>query len=453
MAARREEVLVIGAGATGRSVLRHLARTRARARLADTRPAPPEPAALHAEFPHVPVHCGELPGDIWARTAQVVLSPGVAPDASWPAAARAAGVEVVGDIELFARAARAPVIAVTGTNGKSTVTTLVAQLAGAAGVHARAGGNLGPPALDLLDGPLPDLYVLEISSFQLETTDSLRPVAAAVLNLTPDHLDRHGSLAAYAAAKARVLAHAGVAVLCRDDPGSSALAAQAPGKVRWFGTGTPAGAQDFGIRAHRGEPWLMRGAQPLAPRAALPLPGAHNAGNALAALALLDAAGVDLHRAAAALAHARGLAHRTELVGRAAGLDWYDDSKGTNVGATAAALAGLQERYPGAVVLIAGGLGKGQDFAPLRAAVSGAARAVVLIGTDAPRIAAALAQAVPLAHAPDMRAAVRAAAALAQAGDAVLLSPACASFDLFADYRARGKAFRAAVAALERGDG
>lgn len=447
--AAAKDVLVVGAGATGLSVLRHLARSGRPARLADTRADPPELAALQAEFPELPVHCGAVPDAWWPRVAEVVLSPGVAPHDPALAGARAAGVPVVGDVELFARAATAPVIAVTGTNGKSTVVTLAAHLARAAGRRVLSGGNLGPPALELLAEPVPDLYLLELSSFQLETTTRLAPLAAAVLNLSPDHLDRHGSFEAYVAAKARVLAGAARAVLSRDDPHCLRLGSGHPGPLHWFGLDGPARAQDFGLLEHAGETWFARGDRPLAPRRAFPMPGAHNAANALAALALIDAAGLDLDAAADALASYLPLAHRTTSLGRHARLHWYDDSKGTNVGATRAALEGLQDLYPHRVVLIAGGVGKGQDFFALRESVARCARAVVLIGADAPRIAEALAGAAQLAHAQDMNAAVRAAAALASPEDAVLLSPACASFDQFTDYRARGAAFRAAVRALE----
>jgi UDP-N-acetylmuramoylalanine--D-glutamate ligase len=320
-----------------------------------------------------------------------------------------------------------------------------------AGRRIAVGGNLGPPALDLLAGPVPDAYVLELSSFQLERTASLRPAVACVLNLSPDHIDRHGSFAAYAAAKARVLDGAGVVVLNRDDAAVAALASglAATQPVVWFGLGAPTGARDLGLLQRDGATWLARGDEALLPAAALRLPGRHNIANALAALALVQALGVPLADALPALGQFTGLPHRTQWLAERAGVAWYDDSKGTNVGATLAAIEGLAPTRPsGRLVLILGGQGKGQDFAPLRGALAAHGRAAVLIGEDAGAIDRALDDAVPVQRAVDMNAAVAAAAALAEPGDGVLLSPACASFDMFSGYAARGEAFARAVHAL-----
>ncbi|PSQ90544.1 MAG: UDP-N-acetylmuramoyl-L-alanine--D-glutamate ligase, partial [Proteobacteria bacterium SW_6_67_9] len=352
------------------------------------------------------------------------------------------GVECIGEIELFALAADAPVIAITGSNGKSTVTAMTAELLAAAGWRVRAGGNLSPPALDLLaqgDTP-PDCYVLELSSFQLETTFSLRPAAATVLNISADHMDRYRSLAEYAAAKGRIYDGAAAAVVNRDDAGAARLARGVT--CQWsFGYGEPPEA-GFGSIEREGAVWLAEGNRPLVPAAALSLGGGHNRVNALAALALLRAVGIDPAPVAPALTEFTGLAHRTRLVSDADGLRWYDDSKGTNVGATAAAVEGME----GPVVLIAGGDGKGADFTPLREPVAHRARAVIVLGRDARRLAAALGDAAPIEYARDLDDAVARARRLAEPGDAILLSPACASFDMFSDYRERGDAFAEAVA-------
>jgi UDP-N-acetylmuramoylalanine--D-glutamate ligase len=372
------------------------------------------------------------------------------------ARAIARGVEPVGDIELFARAVQAPVLAITGANGKSTVTALTGALCAAGGFRTLVGGNIGTPALDLLREPVPDVYVLELSSFQLETTWSLNARAATVLNITPDHMDRYETLEEYAAAKARVFRGNGTMVLNADDARVRGMAASGR-RVVHFGLGEPLAAGDYGVRRHAGddsrdgggraasgtvaEEWLARGTELLLPAREVPLPGRHNLANALAALALAETVGVASAAACAAIRRFRGLPHRTELVGEKDGVRWINDSKGTNVGATVAALNGMTAP----TVLIAGGDGKGQDFSALRPAVSAHARAVVLVGRDAPLIEAALAGTVSLTRAPTLPEAVRLARRLAQPGDTVLLSPACASFDMFRNYEHRGDVFRAAV--------
>jgi len=448
---RKKRVLVVGAGATGLSCVRHLLALGRDVRVLDTRQIPPGLAQVRRLVPIGDIHLGDWPAAAFAGVDEIIVSPGIGLDAPALAAAAAHGVPLLGDIELFARAVTRPVLAITGSNGKSTVTTLVGELLAHAGRSVAVGGNLGTPALDLLAGPPPDAYVLELSSFQLERTASLRPAAACVLNLSPDHIDRHGSFAAYAAAKARVLDGGAVAVLSRDDAAVAALAGglAATQPVVWFGLGAPTGAHDFGLLPRDGAPWLARGNEALLPAAALRLPGRHNITNALAALALVDALGVPLAAVLPALREFAGLPHRTQWVAERAGVAWYDDSKGTNVGATLAAIEGLAPTRPsGRLVLILGGQGKGQDFTPLRGALAVHGRAAVLMGQDAGAIERALGHAVPVHRAADMNAAVAAAAALAEPGDGVLLSPACASFDMFSGYAARGEAFVRAVQAL-----
>ncbi len=435
--------LVVGLGKTGLACARYLVARGVPVALADSRADPPGLAEVRREFPGVPLSLGGFDARTFARYPRLVVSPGVALVEPAIAAARAAGSEVIGDIELFVRAARAPIVAITGSNGKSTVTTLVAEMLRAAGRRALAGANLGPPALDLLQQAPPDYYVLELSSFQLEALESLRARVAVVLNVSPDHQDRYPGEDEYAAAKARIYRGARHCVFnaddqatCRGLPGDADLTS--------FTLAEP-GPGQFGVRRLDGERWLAEGRQPLMPVADLALAGEHNLANALAALAIVSALGIDCAGLTATLRGFAGLAHRMQPLGERAGVLWVNDSKATNVGATVAALQGAGRP----VVLIAGGDGKGADFTPLRAAVSGRARAVVLIGRDAAAIAAALGDAAPVEFAAGMEEAVSRAAGLARPGDMVLLAPACASFDMFRDYRARGEAFALAVQELD----
>jgi len=429
------KVVVVGLGVTGVSCVRFLIRNGVMPVVVDTRVDPPGLAELRSEFPELQVYAGEFPSAVLNSAEQILLSPGVALQTPAIAAAQAQGVEVIGDIELFARHARAPVIAITGSNGKSTVTTLVGEMGKRAGRDTAVGGNLGTPALDLLRNPEPDLYVLELSSFQLETTHSLAPASATVLNISPDHMDRYASVGDYAAAKQRIFAQAKVKVVNQDDTAVMAMVSGNSGVVG-FSLDLPSEG-GFGILPVGGERWLAQGSKPLLSVSDLRLAGDHNVANALAALALGAAVDLPMHAMLSVLREFTGLPHRTQLVAEKNGVRWYNDSKGTNVGATLAAIAGL----PGPLVLIAGGDGKGQDFSPLRDSLAAKVRAVVLIGRDAPLIEAAIANAVPVVHAASMAEAVARAAELAQPGVSVLLSPACASFDMFQNYAHRGDVF------------
>lgn len=436
-----KRVLVVGLGITGLSCVRHLVARGYDVSAIDSRASPPQLDDLRREFPDVPAHTGGFAPDWLDRADLLVVSPGVSLREPAVARAIAAGREAVGDIELFAREARAPVLAVTGSNGKSTVTALVGAMCRAGGLETRVGGNIGVPALSLLEAREPDVYVLELSSFQLETTSSLNARAAAVLNLAPDHMDRYRDLAEYADAKARIFNGDGVMVLNADDARVRNMARPDRRMLR-FTLNAPAAAAEFGLRVRDGgELWLARGDHDLMPARDVQLPGRHNIANVLAAMALADALGIAPAAQVSAARAFSGLPHRTELVAERDGVRWINDSKGTNVGATVAALHGMDAP----VVLIAGGDGKGADFSDLRAACANRARAVIVIGRDGPRIEAVLAGAVPTARAMDMSDAVRQAAAAARPGDVVLLSPACASFDMFRDYRHRGAVFRAAV--------
>ena len=440
-AQRRTRTLIVGLGKTGLSCARFLAAQGEEIAITDSRERPPGLADLRALLPDAAVFLGGFSEDALKRADRLVLSPGVAVDSPFVAKARALGLPVLGDIELFAHYAHAPIVGITGANGKSTVTTLVGLMAEQAGRDARVGGNLGTPALDLLQAEEPDLYVLELSSFQLEITDSLPCVAAAVLNLSPDHMDRYAGMQDYAAAKARIFRHCRTAVLNREDPWVRDMAAGVKRRVS-FGLDAPQ-SDDYGVLGLGNEAWLARGGEKLMPASVLRLKGRHNLANALAALALGEAAGLPMQSMLAALEAFRGLPHRMEFVSRFHDVSWYDDSKGTNVGAALAAVQGLVQP----LVLIAGGDGKGQDFAPLAAALQGA-RGVVLLGKDAPVIEAALGARVPVRRVKDMDAAVQAAAELAKPGDVVLLSPACSSLDMFDNFEHRGRVYAAAVRRL-----
>jgi len=434
--------VVVGLGKTGASCVRFLAQRGVPVRATDSRLAPPGLAALGELAGRLDLRLGGFDLSLLDGASRLLVSPGVSLAEPIATLARARGIEILGDIELFAREVRAPVVAVTGTNGKSTVTSLVAHMARGAGRRVLAGGNLGEPALDLLEQPLPDLYVLELSSFQLETTSSLEAGAAVVLNVTADHLDRYASVEAYAAAKERIFAHAATLVLNADDPLVAAMRTRHAAPALYFSL-LRADA-DFGLTVVNGQTHLARRGEPLLDVARLKISGAHNAANALAALALGEAAGLPYAAMLAALESFPGLPHRSAWVADRDDVRYVDDSKGTNVGATIAAVAGASRP----LVVIAGGEGKGQDFTPLAAAFRGRVRRAVLIGKDAAAIGRVLDDVCPVEFAPTMQAAVAAAARAALPGDLVLLSPACASLDMFRDYAHRGDVFAAAVHAL-----
>ncbi|MBK9018892.1 MAG: UDP-N-acetylmuramoyl-L-alanine--D-glutamate ligase [Sulfuritalea sp.] len=466
-------VLVLGLGESGLACARWCARQGARVRVADTRTVPPYLDELKRRVTSADFRPGEFDKDLLDGIDLLVLSPGLSGGLMVVIHARAADIPVVGEIELFAHALRdmnadrqqlPPVLAITGTNGKTTTTALTGHLLRSTGRTVGVAGNISPAALTaLMDAQdahaLPDAWVLELSSFQLETTETLNPVAATVLNISDDHLDRYIDLDEYASVKAKVFQSAagtpGIQVLNRNDPRVCRMVLP-DRQIVSFGLDAPAAAEDFGLRVQRGETWLVQGANFLMPVSELPLAGLHNAANAMAALALCGSLGVEAATLLPALRSFRGLPHRVEKVADRDGVTWYDDSKGTNVGATVAALEGIGGQLAHAgnqndhkIILIAGGDGKGQDFSPLRLAVASHARAVILIGRDGPLIGKAIANSgVPIEVAVDMDDAVRRAAALAQAGDAVLLSPACASFDMYRNYEHRAQVFVTAVKAL-----
>ena len=451
-------VAVVGLGKTGLSCVKYLLKQNVQIIAMDSRSQPPVLAELQANFPDIKLFLGGLDSKILETVDEIVLSPGISLHEPAIAAQVKRGIPVIGDIELFVRAATAPIVAITGSNGKSTVTTLVGEMAKMAGLNVQVGGNLGTPVLEL--NYESDLYVLELSSFQLETTFSLKAAAAVVLNISPDHMDRYKDLDEYTAAKKRVYENCKVAVVNRDEP-------YYDGKqpIYSFGLSVPKDGQ-FGVLDN----YLAYGNEKLLAISDLRIKGQHQVANALAALALGMAVGLPMPAMLEALREFSGLPHRCEWIANIAGVDWYNDSKGTNVGATKAAIKGLGQDLGGKIILIAGGQGKGADFSTLTNVVKKHVRAVVLIGEDANIIAAALdnskhmslrATCLPkpwrrqkrsnpvIKYADSMREAVNLAKKSARSGDIVLLSPACASFDMFDNFEHRGKVFTTEVLKLQ----
>jgi UDP-N-acetylmuramoylalanine--D-glutamate ligase len=451
----KKSILVLGLGETGLSLARYLSAQGARVSVADSRINPPGIVTLRRELPGAEVHCGPFDDDLLQDIDRIAISPGVPMADPFVQRAIARGIPVEGDIELLAQQLATnnyrrttKVIAITGANGKTTVTSMVGAMCAAAGLDTQVAGNISPAVLDALSEreQQPQVWVLELSSFQLETTYTLDADVAVVLNVTEDHLDRYGgSLDAYAAAKARIYQGNGVQVMNRDDMRSDSMRRAGRRRVT-FGLNPPKRDNDWGIARYGQTLWLVQGGKKILPASKLQVTGLHNIANALAALALCRALDIPLAPLVDALCAFKGLPHRVEKVAEVNGVTYYDDSKGTNVGAANAALKGLG--MPTVVIL--GGEGKGQDFSPLKAAVTEHARAVVLIGRDAPLIERAIAGCgKPVLNARDMDEAVKIATANALDGDAVLLSPACASFDMYRNYLDRAHAFVAAVKKTE----
>lgn len=434
---------IIGTGITGLSVARFLAAQQQAFVLLDTRLSPPNLQQIKTEFPHVSIECGELNPHTLLACDEIIISPGVAVATPAIEQARAAGIPVVGDIEIFVRYAKAPIVAITGSNAKSTVTTLVGEMAKAAGINVAVGGNLGTPALELLNDSV-ELYVMELSSFQLETVTKLNAKVATILNISADHLDRYENMRAYILAKLRVYFGAEHIVVNRNDVLTHPPLA-AGVKPIYFGGRADFGS--FGLLTRDGIEYLAKNLTPLMAARELKIRGRHNIDNALAALALGDAAGIPLDAMLGTLKTFSGLRHRCEFVAEKNAVEFYNDSKGTNIGATLAAISGLA-RDPQQLIVILGGEGKGQDFTELTPALRAINSRLVLIGRDATVIEQAVADAAPIIHAGSMQDAVNKAFALAQPGDAVLLSPACASFDMFKNYEDRGEKFCEAVQEL-----
>ncbi len=443
--ASSNNTIIVGLGVSGLSVARYLQKLGRPFVVADSREQPPMLDQFRQECPNVRLYLGAFESDQFLNASQLIVSPGLSRAEPAIAAASAAGVEVIGDIELFARVAQAPIIAITGSNGKTTVTSLVGAMARTAGINVRVGGNIGTPALDLLSDDA-ELYVLELSSFQLETTNSLGAQVATVLNVTADHMDRYPSMAHYHLAKQRIYFGAKAVVANRKDALTRPpVADQVP--QRTFGLNEP-DLKDYGLRRDGELTYLAQGLKNLLPVDALKIKGRHNVANALAALALGEAAGIDQSAMLECLQDFSGLPHRCETVAVRNGVTFINDSKATNVGATIAALDGLVAEGGKNIVLIAGGDGKGADFSPLKAPLQNTLKGLVVLGRDGTCIAALVEGQIPVSPAKTMAEAVEHAVEMADAGDLVLLSPACASLDMFTNYEDRGRQFAKAVEGL-----
>ena len=443
--------LIAGLGKTGHSIARYLQRRNTSFVAFDTRTTPAGVVEFNAEFPGVDVYSASLPAALYKQLGAIISSPGVALDHPVMQAAIEMGIPVLGDIECFAREVNAPVIAITGTNGKSTVTTLVGEMAVAAGLSVAVAGNIGTPVLDLLDDAVHyDLWVLELSSFQLDLTSSLAPVAATILNVTPDHLDRHHDLAAYVAAKQRVYHNARFLLYNREDNLTTPVEDDTPdAHSSSFGLDAPREKTiEWGLIKDGTTHYLAYGQEKLMPVDALRIKGRHNWSNALAACALAHAAGIGFTPMIDVLQRFSGLPHRSQWVRTLDGVDWINDSKGTNIGATISAISGIGGSMQGKIILIAGGQGKGADFSELRTPMTDYVRSLVLIGEDADKMEQALSASVQVLRAPSLDDAVNMARFEAKPGDVVLLSPACASLDMFRDFNHRGDVFTAMVNAL-----
>ncbi len=443
--------LVAGLGKTGLSIARYLQRKECSFVLFDTRANAPGLAECAAEFPLIPLYLEHIPAEVLEHVTDIITSPGLSLDLPLFQQAREQNIAIYGDIECLAREISAPIIAITGTNGKSTVTTLVGEMAKANGMNVAVAGNIGTPVLDLLATPHDyDLWVLELSSFQLDLCDSLRARAATILNISPDHLDRHHTLDAYKNAKQRIYHQAQTIIYNRDDEATYAdTSLQSASTAMYsFGSSAPKDVNDWGLLHEHGQVFLAKGQNRLLDVNSISIKGVHNWLNALAACALADAVGIPLSVMSDVLQCFAGLEHRCQWVRTLDKVDWINDSKGTNIGATISAINGIGSAISGKIVLIAGGQGKGADFHDLRAVAHEFVRDVVLIGEDAPLLDAALADVVTVHRTASLEHAVLKAKTCAQSGDVVLLSPACASLDMFKDYNHRGEVFTLAVMEL-----
>lgn len=430
--------LVVGLGVTGLSVVRYLRSLGERVVVVDSRDLPPGMTELKEKYPDVELHTGKFKPALFTSARRIVVSPGVPMSEPALKKAKEQGVEIAGDIDLFAHEVTAPVVGITGSNGKSTVTTLLTEMAKCAGIDVAIGGNIGTPVLEIVDDNY-ELYVLELSSFQLDTLQSLPMEVAVVLNISPDHMDRYDDLSSYVMSKHEIYRNAKICVVNRDDElaGNQTFACA---HTVGFTLKQPDN-NDFGLCEYEGVSWLCRGAERLLSVDEIKIKGAHNIANVLAALALGTALAIPDRFMIEAIKNFSGLEHRTQWVMEKHGVNWFNDSKGTNVGASIAAIEGL----PGKHVLIAGGDGKGADFSQLATVAAQHLRAAVLIGRDAEKIGAVLNGLVPVVYAADMEEAVIKAANLVQEGDNVLLSPACASFDMYRNFEHRGQVFMEAV--------
>jgi len=436
--------VVVGLGQTGLSCARFLARQGLTVAVTDSRIQPPGADALRQDFPLIQQSLAGFDDELLAQAHCLIVSPGISLQEPAIIRSKAKGIEIIGDVELFVRHAQAPIVAITGTNGKSTVTALLGEMLRQAGHSVQVGGNIGIPVLDLLALPVPEWYVLELSSFQLETTTSLQASTATILNVSPDHLDRYADFTNYHAAKQRVYHNAKQAVVNRDD--ALTIPTQDMPAVS-FGLSEPV-LKQYGLRKQEGQICLSCGDNPLIAVNQLAMRGRQNWANALAALALGQTLGLPIELMLTTLHSFSGLAHRCQWLRELHSVNWYNDSKATNTGACIAALQGLGADLNGKIVLIAGGQAKDADFKPLRQAVKQQVRQLIVMGEDADKLQADLANLVPISRAKDLEEAVMIAQSTAQSGDAVLLAPACASFDMFDNFAHRGEVFSQLVEQL-----
>ena len=437
-----QQNVVIGLGKTGYSVVAFFAKKGMPVVAMDTREEPPFAQNIRDEFPDVKLILGGLNEKVLCNATQIILSPGLPLSTPEIQAAVTSGVKVVGDIQIFADYAKAPVIAITGSNAKSTVTTLVGEMAKEANVRVAVGGNLGTPALDLIEESV-ELYVMELSSFQLETTPSLMAQVATVLNVSPDHLDRYENYLGYHQAKHKIFNGCQAVVVNRDDPLSAPMIKAGIPHVS-FGLSKP-DLNQFGVLDNNSKQYLAKFNEPLLNVSELKIKGSHNRSNALSALALGEAVGLDMKAMLEALKNFTGLDHRCQWVGKFDGVDYFNDSKGTNVGASIAAMEGLGPDTKGEVVLMAGGVGKGADFSLLKPAVKQYVKTLVLYGEDRELLANTLEGDASVKMADSFDDAFKLAKQSAKSGDAILLSPACASFDMFKSFEHRGEMFKKLV--------
>lgn len=439
------DVVVVGLGKTGLSCVRYLSKQGLSIAVTDSRIEPPELTSLKNEFASVPVYLGEISKEVLFSSEKIVLSPGVSIKETAIKQAVDNGIPVVGDIELFCQQVKAPIIAISGSNGKSTVTTLVAEMTSKAGLKTCVGGNLGTPALELLNKSTPDLYVLELSSFQLETTFSLNAHASVVLNVSPDHMDRYACLDDYAGAKNKIYSGRGLMVINQDDNRVNAMIDETRESIS-FSLGQPDG-NNFGLIKEENDVFLSQGKEKIINQNELLIKGEHNIANALAAMALVSSVNVAREAMIETLRTFKGLDHRCQLVNTINNVSWYNDSKATNVGACIASIKGLCES--GKIILIAGGDSKGADLSSLKPVVEQYVKNVLLLGVDAKKLKEVIEAVVDCEFITDMNDAVDKANQIAESGDLVLLAPACASLDMYKNYQHRGDVFVKAVHALE----
>ena len=440
------DAVIVGLGKTGLSCFRYLSNQGLNVAITDSREEPPELLELRAEFESASVYLGQINEQVLLASDQIILSPGVSLDNKSIKLSIENNIPVFGDIELFCQKAQAPIIAVSGSNGKSTVTTIVAEMTRLAGLKTYVGGNIGIPALDLLSDSSPDLYVLELSSFQLETTYSLNAHASVVLNVSPDHMDRYSSLKDYVNTKKRIYSGQGLMVLNKDEEYIHSIMDSKRDTI-YFSLGAPEG-ENFGLINHNNEVWLSQGNEKIINKNQLKIKGEHNISNALAAMALAGAVNVPTNIMADVLKNFTGLEHRCQLVREIDNVSWYNDSKATNVGACIASITGLCEL--GNIILIAGGDSKGADLSGLNPIVKKYIKRVFLFGVDANKLADVMGSDVDKEFVNNMNEAVKGASKIADPDDIVLLAPACSSLDMYKNYQQRGDAFISAIDALPK---